>query len=193
MKAIEGRLVWLVTLVGSLIGGSNITDIRKSDDQTELLMTDAKLCAYVFTLCGHLSNGYKSNSRMCDARLELAVLAFFRSFRKVYLLDITSSSSSTGSMSQTTIKSHSLMSLLQMSKGGPGGVDSALANNAAAIQAMMGAHDNRLEDDNDEDANGNGAPKIENVFQALATLGVDGLQSLNSAGGAMNFIIDKVL
>lgn len=79
----DGQLTWLVYMVGAIIGGHSSTDIHTTEGQEAI---DASMASR----CMQLAQGL--NFRMtqtggqakCSARLELALMHFFQSFRKMY-------------------------------------------------------------------------------------------------------------
>jgi exportin-7 len=152
---VEDRLAWLVYITAAIIGnpqqslsssmGSSTAgfDNALKSNQIELIC-DGRLCRYVFQLLSSIDFRMR-NSRgeaRCRESLELALLAFFRAFKKSYLIDAMtglpatllhagsgaggsgSSSSSTLSFSNTPV--HPLLSLALSTQSSSA---SAAANN----------------------------------------------------------------
>ena len=84
LKIVEGRLTWLTHIVAAVIGAQS--DARKSASE---LQWDGPLCKYVFSLCSTINQRLTDTGGQgkCDQKLELAILQFFKSFKKVYMLD----------------------------------------------------------------------------------------------------------
>jgi hypothetical protein len=81
---VEGKLTWLVYLVGAQIGG-HMTMASAGREGHEL--TDAQMARGVFQLMGmvnQLLEGSRGTIR-CDRRLEIALLYFFTEFRRCYV------------------------------------------------------------------------------------------------------------
>ncbi|CAB1318270.1 unnamed protein product [Coregonus sp. 'balchen'] len=77
----EGRLTWLVYIIGAVIGGR--VSFASTDEQDA--MDGELVCRYVHTQLMNLTD-----SRLAQAgneRLELAMLSFFEQFRKIYIGD----------------------------------------------------------------------------------------------------------
>jgi len=87
LKIIEGKMTWFTHIVAAVIGAQG--DARKSSGE---LQWDGRLCKCVFTLCQTLNERLRTTHGMgkCDQKLEIAVLQFFKSFKKVYILDSVS-------------------------------------------------------------------------------------------------------
>jgi exportin-7 len=86
MEILEGRMTWMTYMIGAIIGSQGASDPRKN--QTEMIW-DGRLCRYVFQLV-QMVDFRMSNSggkMKCDEKLEVAILASFRSFKKSYMLD----------------------------------------------------------------------------------------------------------
>jgi len=84
LKVIEGRMTWLTYIVAAVIGAQS--DARKS---TAELQWDGRLCKCVFILCKTINERLKTTggAGKCDEKLEISILQFFKSFKKVYMLD----------------------------------------------------------------------------------------------------------
>ena len=92
---LEGRMTWLVYMVASVIDAQANTDPRKG--QSELLW-DGRLSRCVFQLIQMLDFRLNKTAGQgkCQPKLEIALLNYFRSFKKVYLHNNTSNTSSMG-------------------------------------------------------------------------------------------------
>jgi exportin-7 len=107
--AMEGRLTWLTQMVGAVIGAQAAVDPRKNNDE---LLWDGRLCRCVYQLVQivdfrMVSSGGKSK---CDEKLEMAILTFFRSFKKCYMLDTISLTPPTMGMAPGASPAHPLLS-----------------------------------------------------------------------------------
>eukprot|EP00803_Ostreobium_quekettii_P004119 evm.model.scf_281.4 EVM.evm.TU.scf_281.4 scf_281:37255-51104(+) len=82
LSVLEGQLTWLVYIIGAVLRG------RLSTSSSETMESlDGDLSARVFSLLGVMETGlhqqrYRETSRQ---RLDLAILSFFQSFRRVYI------------------------------------------------------------------------------------------------------------
>ena len=93
---LEGRMTWLVYMVASVIDAQTSTDPRKG--QSELLW-DGRLSRCVFQLIQMIDFRLIQTvgQGKCQLKLEIALLNYFRSFKKVYLLaNPTTTASSMG-------------------------------------------------------------------------------------------------
>ena len=83
---LEGRLTWLVYMIGAVIGGAAVTDNRKNSND---LLWDGQLARYVFQLVNVLDTRLLNTSGegKSDEKLELSVLHFFKSFKKTYIVE----------------------------------------------------------------------------------------------------------
>mmetsp|Transcript_22699 Transcript_22699/g.32592 ORF Transcript_22699/g.32592 Transcript_22699/m.32592 type:complete len:1112 (+) Transcript_22699:70-3405(+) len=92
IKVLEGRMTWLTYMVASVIDAQTTNDPRKG--QAELLW-DGRLSRCVFQLIQivdfRLNN--TSGQGKCDAKMEIAILNYFKSFKKMYLVESNSASS----------------------------------------------------------------------------------------------------
>uniref|UniRef100_A0A7S1SV05 Exportin-7/Ran-binding protein 17 TPR repeats domain-containing protein n=1 Tax=Tetraselmis chuii TaxID=63592 RepID=A0A7S1SV05_9CHLO len=82
LAVIEGQLTWLVYIVGAVIRG------RLSSSSAESQETiDGDLAARVFGVLSLVDNGYhvRRYGEHTRQRLDIALLAFFQNFRKVYV------------------------------------------------------------------------------------------------------------
>ncbi|CAM9455170.1 unnamed protein product, partial [Phaeothamnion confervicola] len=81
---LEGKLTWLVYIVGAVVGGFSWGDVQTADGEETV---DAEVCRRVFQLAQgvdfRLSN--TGGQGKCEARLELALLYFFQTFRRMYM------------------------------------------------------------------------------------------------------------
>ena len=98
VKAVEGKLTWLMQIIAACIGtpGMSGVSVDLKKNQTELL-SDGNLCRLGFRLVELIDTRMNSTQGQskCDVKLELAVLQFFKNFKKVYMNDHHSSTSST--------------------------------------------------------------------------------------------------
>ena len=117
LQILEGRLTWLTYMVGAIIGAQTATDPRKSNSE---LLWDGRLCRCVFQLVQivdfRLNNS--AGKGKCDEKLEFGILIFFRSFKKCYVLDSTTSASPALSMAPGSSPAHPLLSLALSSSEG---------------------------------------------------------------------------
>ena len=83
VKVLEGRMTWLCHMIASIIGTPTVADTRKAN--TDLLW-DGRLCRCVFQLVQMIDFRLNNSAGKvkCDEKLELAILIFFRSFKKCY-------------------------------------------------------------------------------------------------------------
>lgn len=110
IKILEGRLTWLTYMVAAVIGNqTQSADTRKN--QTELLW-DGRLSKQVFLLVQLLNYRLTIDSKAnCDPKLEIAILNYFKSFKKAYVLDNVSTGSSMVSIVPGGAQPHHLLSL----------------------------------------------------------------------------------
>mmetsp|Transcript_3775 Transcript_3775/g.5903 ORF Transcript_3775/g.5903 Transcript_3775/m.5903 type:complete len:1113 (-) Transcript_3775:236-3574(-) len=96
LLVVEGRMTWLTYMVAAVIDAQTANDPRKG--QAELLW-DGRLSRCVFQLIQIVDfrlNGTAGQGK-CDTKLEVALLHYFKSFKKVYLHDSPSGPSGLGS------------------------------------------------------------------------------------------------
>lgn len=88
----EGRLTWLVHMVAACIESQSNSDSMRRTANNELVL-DGQLSRWVFNLALALDNRLNNTqgAGKCDEKLELAVLNFFKAFKKSYLLESASS------------------------------------------------------------------------------------------------------
>ncbi len=84
LTLLEGKLTWLVYIVGATVGGYCWSDASTSDGVESI---DASLCRRVFQLAQGIDYRLTSTGGQgkCSPRLELALLYFFQVFRKMYI------------------------------------------------------------------------------------------------------------
>ena len=121
-------MTWLCHMIASIIGTPTVADTRKAN--TDLLW-DGRLCRCVFQLVQMIDFRLNNSAGKvkCDEKLELAILIFFRSFKKCYLLDSVNAMPGMGSsvlgMAPGASPAHPLLSLALSytpdSLGGEGG------------------------------------------------------------------------
>ena len=135
MAVLEGRLTWLTYMVAAVIDTQQASDPRKGQGE---LIWDGSLSRCVFQLLQLIDYRLVSSSGQgkCDAKLEVAILHYFKSFKKVYLMDATGGSGGVGGggsvgsgsghvFSPSSIvpggsPAHPLLSLALSYSGGPG-------------------------------------------------------------------------
>jgi exportin-7 len=114
IQALEGRMTWLTYMVASVIDVQANTDPRKSQGE---FLWDGRLSRCVFQLIQivdfRLNN--TSGQGKCDTKLEIAILNYFKSFKKMYLLE-NAASQSVGMFQPSTVvpggsPAHPLLSL----------------------------------------------------------------------------------
>lgn len=90
LEICEGRLAWLTYMVAAVIDSQSTSDTKRG--QTDLVW-DGRLSRCVYQLIQlidfRLNN--TNGKGKCDEKLEVAILNFFKSFKKVYLLENMSS------------------------------------------------------------------------------------------------------
>ena len=171
LKIVEGKLAWLVRMVSAIIGGARAQDSKGEDEQNNLII-DGRLCNYIFILVGYINDIYnqqanqnKNDIDLVDEKLEFAILGFFKSFKKVYLLESMSESSRRYVEGAPISSSGSLLGL--------------------ALRTMKG--DTSLLNTLDIDGNENGGKEssIKTIYEAME-------QQFSSSNLVMNLIIEKV-
>lgn len=110
LLVLEGRMTWLTYMVASVIDAQASNDPRKG--QAELLW-DGRLSRCVFQLIQIID--FRLNNSIgqgkCDPKLEVALLNYFKSFKKVYLLDTPTTTQSMGMCVPGGSPAHPLLSL----------------------------------------------------------------------------------
>ena len=91
IRVLEGRMTWLTHMVAAVIGAQTPSDPRRTGSELEL---DGALSQRVFQLVQTLM---ANPGRLCDKKLEQAILNYFKSFKKVYMSDNVSMSPSLSS------------------------------------------------------------------------------------------------
>lgn len=122
IQVLEGRMTWLTYMIASVIDAQTANDPRKG--QSELLW-DGRLSRCVFQLIQIVDfrlNGTSGQGK-CDTKLEIAILNYFKSFKKMYLVESASPSSSMGLFQSNTVvpggsPAHPLLSLALSSYSG---------------------------------------------------------------------------
>eukprot|EP00002_Diphylleia_rotans_P040206 TRINITY_DN9481_c0_g1_i1.p1 TRINITY_DN9481_c0_g1~~TRINITY_DN9481_c0_g1_i1.p1 ORF type:complete len:1063 (+),score=207.06 TRINITY_DN9481_c0_g1_i1:100-3288(+) len=80
---LEGKLIWLVFVIGCMIGGRESTSVNDDDDIYDgILISSVMQLRHFYDIRLNL-HGARNSNRM----LELAVLSFLQHFRKAYLKD----------------------------------------------------------------------------------------------------------
>ena len=85
LQAMEGQLTWLIHIIGAIIRGRQSSS--SSAEPQEII--DGELAARVFQLIQVTDTGshLQRYSQSSKQRLDLAILAFFQNFRRVYVGD----------------------------------------------------------------------------------------------------------
>jgi exportin-7 len=136
MLIIEGRFTWLIYMVSSVIGAQASPDPKKPGDD---MMWDGRLCRCVFQLIQVIDYRMTTTSGQgkCDSKLEVAVLNFFKSFKKSFMADgLSNSPLSMGAVVPGGITPHPLLSFALSYSG-----DKDTASEAASIYDAMGLGD----------------------------------------------------
>lgn len=115
LRIIEGRMTWLTYIVAAVIGAQS--DPRKGAGE---MQWDGRLCKCVFILCRTINERLSTTggAGKCDSKLEIAILQFFKAFKKVYMLDGVSGPTSMGAVGGSP--AHPLLSLALSYSGGIG-------------------------------------------------------------------------
>lgn len=115
IQTLEGRLTWLTHMVAAIISSQTSADTRKGNSD---LLWDGRLCRYIFQLAQfvefRLSNS--AGKLRSSENLELALMTFFRGFKKTFVLD--GLSTPTISMAPGSSPAHPLLSLALSSPDG---------------------------------------------------------------------------
>lgn len=84
LQVLEGRMTWLTYMVAAVIDAQTTNDPRKG--QAELLW-DGRLSRCVFQLIQMVDFRLSGSAGQgkCDVKLEVAILHYFKSFKKVYM------------------------------------------------------------------------------------------------------------
>ena len=108
-------MTWLTHMVSAVIGAQSPSDPRRTHSE---LIWDGQLCRSVFQLVRVID--YRAvnsgGTSLNDKKLELAILNYFKSFKKVYMTDSVSLSPSI--VSPTSSPAHPLLSLALSYSGG---------------------------------------------------------------------------
>eukprot|EP01035_Chromulina_nebulosa_P017439 gene17439-22991_t len=90
MTIVEGKFTWLTYMVATIIGTQTSPDPKKPGED---LIWDSRLCRCVFQLIQVIDFRLTrtSGSSKCDGKLEIAILNFFKSFKKSFIIDGLSS------------------------------------------------------------------------------------------------------
>lgn len=86
IAVVEGRLTWLTHMIAAVVGCQSHSDGKKpGDDQ----VWDGQMSRYLFQLVQLIDYRLESTQGQakCDIKLESAILTFFTSFKRVYLMD----------------------------------------------------------------------------------------------------------
>jgi len=86
---LEGRMTWLMHISAAVIGWQSSPDPRKGQGE---LIWDGSLCRCAFRLVNIVDKRLASSNGQgkADSKLEIAILSFFKSFKKVYMMDSVS-------------------------------------------------------------------------------------------------------
>ena len=115
---LEGRMTWLTYMVGAVIGSQSASDPRKTKAEQ---VWDGQLSRCVFRLVQLLDFRLNSSAGAgkCDPKLEIAILNYFKSFKKVHVMDSVSGPLSLLPSSGSSA-AHPLLSLALSYAGGAG-------------------------------------------------------------------------
>lgn len=79
----EGQLTWLIHITAAIIGGpGGASDSKKN---TAELGWDGHLCRCIFTLIELLDRRAAQSKVRADSKLEVAIMSFFKNFKKMYM------------------------------------------------------------------------------------------------------------
>ncbi|MAD56215.1 MAG: hypothetical protein CL974_01570 [Euryarchaeota archaeon] len=86
LEILEGKMTWLTYMVAAVIGSQSPADPRRSKNE---LLWDGRLSRCVYTLVNMIDFrlGKTHGEGKCDEKLEIAILHYFKSFKKVYMTD----------------------------------------------------------------------------------------------------------
>ena len=133
---LEGRMTWLTYMVASVIDAQSNTDPHKGGSE---LLWDGRLSRCVFRLIQIVDfrlNGTSGQGK-CDVKLEIALLHYFRAFKKVYMLESPSSQASSSLMGMSVPGGSPAHPLLSLALSGMGRAEekeaSAEVNNVRII------------------------------------------------------------
>jgi exportin-7 len=115
LQVLEGRMTWLTYMVASVIDAQTTNDPRKGQGE---LVWDGRLSRCVFQLIQVVDFRLNSTAGQgkCDSKLEVAILNYFKSFKKVYMYSIDSANGVGGAVSGLSMvpggsPAHPLLSL----------------------------------------------------------------------------------
>lgn len=110
LEVLEGRMTWLTYMVAAVIDAQTASDPRKGQEE---LLWDGRLSRCVFQLVQVIDfrlNGTSGQGK-CDSKLEVAILHYFKSFKKIYLMESMSGSGMTSMTVPGGSPAHPLLSL----------------------------------------------------------------------------------
>lgn len=110
LQVCEGRMTWLTYMTAAVIDSQSTSDTRRGQNE---MVWDGRLSRCVFQLI-QLIDFRLNNSNgqaKCDTKLEVAILNFFKSFKKVYLIENMNSSSASSLVVPGGSPAHPLLSL----------------------------------------------------------------------------------
>lgn len=86
LKIIEGKMTWLTYMVAAVVGSQSPSDPRRSKNE---LIWDGSLsmCVYKLVQIIDYRLGQTNGMGKCDEKLEVAILYYFKAFKKVYMVD----------------------------------------------------------------------------------------------------------
>lgn len=98
LEVLEGKMTWLTYMIGAIIDSQSNSDPRKS--QAEMLW-DGRLSRCVFQLIQVVDFRLTGTSGQgkCDEKLEIAILNFFKTFKKMFLVENANTPISSTSLS----------------------------------------------------------------------------------------------
>ena len=86
LTIIEGKMTWLTYMVAAVVGSQSSSDPRRPKNE---LVWDGRLslCVYKLVQTIDFRLGQTGGSGKCDEKLEVAILYYFKAFKKVYMVD----------------------------------------------------------------------------------------------------------
>lgn len=110
LQVCEGRMTWLTYMTAAVIDSQSTTDTRRGQNE---MVWDGRLSRCVFQLIQLIDFRLNSSNGQakCDNKLEVAILNFFKSFKKVYLIENMNSTSSSSLVVPGGSPAHPLLSL----------------------------------------------------------------------------------
>ena len=137
LQVLEGRMTWLTYMVGAIIGAQSPSEPRRTHAE---LLWDGQLCRCVFRLVQiiDMRSAATSGQGKCSENLEIAILNYFQSFKKVYMTDNMSSPLGM-TPSGNTSPAHPLLAFALSYSGGvtsPDGTKDTAAESSSIFDSM---------------------------------------------------------